>query len=137
MQNRTLSTSLIISAALALPSLAMAVTPDATDLPPISDASVDTETSTETNTGPANTANDTSPNQNKTLDTEPPESQPNTDKSIDTKTATEVAAETQAMFKQYNDPNYQPPKADVDSSMPEADNSTLNNSDEQDSKQPL
>lgn len=137
MQNRTLSTSLIISAALALPSLAMAVTPDATDLPPISDASVDTETSNETNTGPANTDNDTSPNQNKTLDTEPPESQPNTDKSIDNKTATEVAAETQAMFKQYNDPNYQPPKADVDSSMPEADNSTLNNSDEQDSKQPL
>lgn len=133
MQNRTLSTSLIISVALALPSLAMAVTPDATDLPPISDASVDTETSA----GPANTANDTSPNQNKTLDTEPPESQPNTDKSIDTKIATEVAAETQAMFKQYNDPNYQPPKADVDSSMPEAENSTLNNSDEQDSKQPL
>ena len=47
--------------------------------------------------------------------------QPGYVESSESETATELDADTQAAYAQYNDPNYQAPEADVNSGMPAED----------------
>lgn len=99
MQNRILPLSLLISAALAIPSLAMAAPTDtAADMNADMNAMPVENTVQEEAVGPNGELIAT---------------QPGYVESSESATATELDADTQAAYAQYNDPNYQAPEADV------------------------
>lgn len=122
MQNRTLSLSLLMSAALVIPSLAMAAPTSAdNNIPADMSADMDTDINADMNNVSTDDAlQEEIVDPNSELMTTQPSSVDNVD-SVDNNevdTNTEDEAKTRELYNQYNDPNYQSSTVDVDSNIP-------------------